>query len=57
MEPYRQARQTTRGGWGVHAIVLDIDLGPVVQTQKLVTSVRFARMKHHSRPLTRRNWN
>jgi hypothetical protein len=44
--------KTTRGGWGIHAVVLDIDLGPLVQTQKLLTSVHFARMKHHARPLT-----
>lgn len=44
--------KTTRGGWGLHAIVLDIDLGPLVQVQKLVTSVQYARTRRLKRPLT-----
>ena len=39
--PQRWAEQDklakqTRGGWGVHAAVLDIDIGPMLQVQKLV---------------------
>src|SRR6266568_3983880 len=42
----------TPQGWGVHAMVLDIDVGPMLQTHKLLTSVLFARAKGYSRPLT-----
>lgn len=44
--------KTTRGGWGVHAAVLDIDIGPMLQVQKLVNSVHFAKMKGYGAPLT-----
>jgi hypothetical protein len=39
-------------GWALHAMVLDIDVGPLLQTHKLLTSVIFARAKGFSRPLT-----
>lgn len=42
----------TEQGWGVHAMVLDIDVGPLLQTHKLMTSVIFARNKGTTRPLT-----
>ena len=42
----------TPQGWGVHAMVLDIDVGPLLQTHKLLTSVLFARAKGYSRPLS-----
>ena len=42
----------TAQGWAVHAMVLDIDIGPMLQTHKLLTSVLFARAKGYSRPLT-----
>ena len=42
----------TPKGWGVHAMVLDIDVGPLLQTHKLLTSVIFARAKGYDRPLT-----
>jgi hypothetical protein len=42
----------TPQGWAVHAMVLDVDVGPMLQTHKLLTSVHFARAKGHSRPLT-----
>jgi hypothetical protein len=42
----------TPQGWAVHAMVLDIDVGPMLQTHKLVTSVIFARAKGYPRPLT-----
>ena len=44
--------KTTRGGMGVHAAVLDRDIGPLLQTQKLLNSVLFAHMKGHKTPLT-----
>ena len=42
----------TPQGWAVHAMVLDVDVGPMLQTHKLLTSVHFARAKGHNRPLT-----
>ncbi|HVR55914.1 MAG TPA: hypothetical protein VMT72_03705 [Pseudolabrys sp.] len=44
--------KTTLGGFGIHAAVLDIDLGPLLQVQKLTDSVRFARAKGYAAPLT-----
>jgi hypothetical protein len=42
----------TPQGWAVHAMVLDIDVGPMLQTHKLLTSVHFARAKGYNRPLS-----
>ena len=42
----------TPQGWALHAMVLDIDVGPMLQTHKLLTSVIFARAKGFNRPLT-----
>src|SRR6267154_1031637 len=42
----------TPEGWAVHAMVLDIDVGPLLQTHKLLTSVIFARAKGYTKPLT-----
>jgi len=42
----------TAQGWAMHAMVLDIDVGPMLQTHKLLTSVQFARTRGHMRPLT-----
>jgi hypothetical protein len=42
----------TPQGWAVHAMVLDIDVGPMLQTHKLLTSVIFARAKGYTRPLS-----
>lgn len=50
-EQDKLAKQT-RGGWGVHAAVLDIDIGPMLQVQKLIDSVHFAKMKGYTAPLT-----
>jgi hypothetical protein len=44
--------KTTAGGYGIHAAVLDIDIGPQLQMQKLINSVRFARVKGYTVPLT-----
>ncbi|MBS0535852.1 MAG: hypothetical protein JSR72_17510 [Proteobacteria bacterium] len=49
---YDKLAKQTAGGIGIHAIVLDIDIGPLVQTQKLLNSVHFARMKGYRTPLT-----
>lgn len=42
----------TDKGWALHAMVLDIDVGPHLQTHKLLTSVIFAKQKGYTRPLT-----
>jgi hypothetical protein len=42
----------TPKGWAIHALVLDIDVGPLLQTHKLLTSIVFARNKGYVRPLT-----
>jgi hypothetical protein len=42
----------TPGGMGIHAAVLDRHIGPLLQTQKLMDSVVFARSKGHTRLLT-----
>jgi hypothetical protein len=44
--------KTTLGGFGIHAAVLDLDLGPILQVQKLTNSVRFARAKGYAPALT-----
>ncbi|MBO4226093.1 hypothetical protein [Bradyrhizobium neotropicale] len=43
---------STPQGWAVHSMVLDIDVGPMLQTHKLLTSVIFARNKGYTRPLS-----
>jgi hypothetical protein len=43
--------KSTAGGMGIHAAILDIDIGPLLQVQKLLNSVRFARAKGYSAPL------
>jgi hypothetical protein len=42
----------TTKGLGVHALNLDLDVGPMLQTQKLLDSLVFARRKGFSRMLT-----
>ena len=44
--------KNTPGGWGVHAAILDRDIGPLLQVQKLLNSVLFARRSGHKAPLT-----
>jgi hypothetical protein len=44
--------KTTAGGIGLHAAVLDRDLGPLLQVQKLLNSVQFARAKGYTAALT-----
>lgn len=43
---------TTPQGIGVHALNLDIDVGPILQTLKLTDSVNFARRKGYTAPLS-----
>jgi hypothetical protein len=47
----RVAKQTPQG-YGMHAAILDIDIGPMLQVQKLIDSVHFARMKGYGAPLS-----
>jgi hypothetical protein len=47
-----QALANTQKGLGIHALNLDIDVGPLLQTQKLMDSVVFARRKGFSDTLT-----
>ena len=42
----------TPQGLGVHALNLDVDIGPLLQAQKLLTSAAFARSRGHAAPLT-----
>jgi hypothetical protein len=42
----------TLGGRGIHAAILDRDLGPLMQTQKLLNSVRYAKAKGYKAVLT-----
>jgi hypothetical protein len=42
----------TPKGLAVHALNLDIDIGPMLQTQKLLDSIVFARRKARTQPLT-----
>jgi hypothetical protein len=42
----------TPQGLGIHAVNLDIDIGPLIQTQKLLNSVAFARQKKIGTPLS-----
>jgi hypothetical protein len=44
--------KTTAGGLGIHAAILDIDIGPLLQVQKLLDSVHFARAKGYPAPLS-----
>ncbi len=49
---YDEIAKKTEKGWGIHAAVLDIDVGPLLQVQKLLDSVQFARAKGYLRPLS-----
>jgi hypothetical protein len=47
-----QMLANTQKGLGIHALNLDLDVGPLLQTQKLMDSVVFARRKGIGRTLT-----
>ena len=42
----------TSRGYGIHAALLDRDIGPLLQVQKLLTSIKFAQTKGHTKVLT-----
>ncbi len=44
--------KSTPGGLGIHAAIFDRDIGPLLQTQKLLNSVKFARRNGYNAPLT-----
>ena len=44
--------KTTAPGIGIHAAILDRDIGPILQVQKLAASLHFARMKGYNTPLS-----
>jgi hypothetical protein len=46
------ALANTPQGLGVHAMLLDIDVGPLLQVQKLLDSVTFARRRGHQAALS-----
>ena len=50
--------KTTAGGMGIHAAILDIDIGPLLQVQKLLEfGALRARQGLHARRSPRPNWN
>lgn len=49
---HNKLAKTTHGGVGLHAAVLDRNIGPLLQIQKLLDSVTFARSMGHEAPLT-----
>jgi hypothetical protein len=42
----------TSKGLGIHALNLDVDVGPLLQVRKLLTSVEFAKRRGYTKPLT-----
>jgi hypothetical protein len=42
---YERLAKHTQKGMGLHAVLLDVDIGPLLQVQNLANSVRFARVK------------
>ena len=42
----------TEQGWGVQSLLLDIDVGPLLQARKLNGSIRFARMRGYREQLS-----
>ena len=42
----------TAKGLALHALVLDVDIGPLLQVHKLLTSVAYAKRKGYTAPLT-----
>ena len=47
-----QTLANTPKGLGIHALNLDLDVGPLLQTQKLLDSIVFARRKGFDRMLS-----
>jgi hypothetical protein len=54
--PYRWAVHVEASygarGRGMHALILDVDIGPMLQTQKLLNSIEYAKRKGYDRRLT-----
>ena len=42
---YERLAKHTAKGLGMHAVLLDVDIGPLLQVQNLANSLRFARVK------------
>lgn len=53
--PYRWATHVrasrTEKGQALHALILDVDIGPLLQTQKLVNSIGYAKRRGYGKPL------
>ncbi|HEU5018727.1 MAG TPA: hypothetical protein VFT69_12245 [Pseudolabrys sp.] len=45
---YEQLAKHTAKGMGMHAVLLDVDIGPLLQVQNLANSLRFARAKGYT---------
>ncbi|MGF1623212.1 MAG: hypothetical protein ACFCUR_21730 [Rhodomicrobiaceae bacterium] len=54
--PYRWSDhvRASRGsrGRGLHALILDVDIGPLLQTQKLLNSIQYAKRRGYDKELT-----
>jgi len=54
--PYRWSHHVrasrTAKGRALHALILDVDIGPLLQTQKLLNSIRYARRRGYEKTLT-----
>ncbi len=49
---YDRVAKHTAQGLGIHAVLLDVDIGPLLQVQKLANSLQFARAKGYGAELT-----
>jgi hypothetical protein len=49
---YDRVAKHTAQGLGIHAVLLDVDIGPLLQVQKLANSVKFARAKGYDATLS-----
>jgi hypothetical protein len=49
---YDRVAKHTPQGLGIHAVLLDVDIGPLLQVQKLANSLRFARAKGYAEKLS-----
>jgi len=54
--PFRWSKHVaaSRGAKGraLHALILDVDIGPLLQTQKLINSINYAEVKGYDKTLT-----
>ncbi len=49
---YDRLAKRTAKGMGIHAVLLDVDIGPLLQVLNLANSVHFARVKGYEGPLS-----